>query len=75
MPSSSSTFFSCVPPAAIMMFGAPCRRQRRAVDVGVVQEVDVVDDEALLGGRLALEHLRAIDDAGVLLDHSSTGRR
>ena len=56
-----------MPPAAIMMFGAPGGGSRRAVDVGVVQEVDVVDHDALLGGGLALQHPRAVDDTRVLL--------
>ncbi len=45
---SSNTFFNCVPPAAIITFGAPRGGSSRAVEVGVVEEVDVVDHEALL---------------------------
>ena len=47
--------------------------QPRAVEVGVVQEVDVVDDEALLARGLALEHGLALDDTGVLLDDFIAG--
>ena len=50
------------------MLGRACGRHGLAVDVGVVEEADAVEHEALLGRRLALEHLLAIDDARVLLD-------
>ena len=66
---SSSTFFSCMPPAAIMMFGAPRGGSCLAVEIGVVEEVDVVDHEALLARGSPLEHRAALDDAHVLLDH------
>ena len=49
------------------------RRKRCPVDVGVVQEVDVLDDEALFGRRFAFQHPRAIDDAGVLLGGNGVG--
>src|SRR5262249_43306847 len=45
------------------------RRRRLTVDVRVVQEIHSINDDALLGGRLALEHLRAFHNAGMLLDH------
>ena len=43
-------------------------REALAVDVGVVQEVHTVDDQALFGRRFALEHRRAIDDARMFLN-------
>src|SRR5258707_5300617 len=49
------------------------RRQTLAVDVGVVQEVCAVDDDTLFGGRLSFQHLRAIGDARMLLDHFVAG--
>jgi hypothetical protein len=45
-----------------------CRRQRGSIDIGVVQKIDAVDDEALFGRRLALEHPAAIGDTRMLLD-------
>ena len=48
-------------------------RKRKTIDVGIIQEIDTIDDDALLGGLFALEHLRPVDDAyspsgsGVLL--------
>src|SRR5262249_38913669 len=47
-----------------------------AVNIRVVQEIHSVNDEALLAGRLAPEHLRALHDAGMFLDHvvASAGR-
>src|SRR6267142_5642817 len=42
-------------------------RERLPVDIGVVEKVHVLDDDALFGGRLAGEHLRAIGNTGVLL--------
>ena len=59
-----------------MMFGAPAGGSPLPVDVGVVQEVHAVDDDALLGRRLPFQHAVAIDHAGVLLDHvvAGTGR-
>jgi hypothetical protein len=42
-----------------------------AVDVGVVEEADAVEDEALLGRGLSLEHLVAPDHARVLWMKSS----
>ena len=55
------------------MFGAPFGRQLLAIEIGVVEKVHVVDDDALLGRVLALEHPRPIDDAGVLLNHVVAG--
>ena len=46
------------------MFGAPRGGSCLAVDVGVVQEVHAVDDDALFGGGLALQHLASFNDAG-----------
>ena len=66
---------SCAPPVAITMFGAPRGGSALPVEVGVVEEVDAVDDDALLGRGLALEHPGAIDDAGVLLDEVVAGAR
>ena len=56
--------------------GRARRRKAAAIDVGVVQEIHTVDDEALLARGLAAEHFRALHDAGVLLDHlvASAGR-
>src|SRR5262249_50339289 len=45
------------------------RRKPLAIDVRVVQEIHSVNDDALLAGRFALEHLRALNNAGMLLDH------
>src|SRR5262245_60243625 len=45
----------------------PAQRQFLAVDVCVVQEIYIVNDHALLGSRFALEHLRALHDAGMFL--------
>src|SRR5262249_12630 len=45
------------------------RRQSLAINVRVVQEINSVNDDALLAGRFALEHLRALHNAGMLLDH------
>ena len=42
-------------------------RKCLAVDVGIVQEVDVLHDDALLGGGQPRQHLRPIGDARVLL--------
>src|SRR5262245_35712680 len=52
------------------------RRKPIAVNVSVVQEIHSVNDDALLAGRLALEHLCALHDARMLLDHvvSRAGR-
>src|SRR5438552_6789470 len=49
------------------------RRQSLAVDIRVVEKIRAVNDDALLPGRLALQHLRAISDARVLLDHFVAG--
>jgi hypothetical protein len=45
------------------------RRKPLAINVRVVQEIHSANDDALLAGRLALEHLRALHDACMLLDH------
>ncbi len=42
-------------------------RQSSAIDIGVIEEVDIVDDDALFGGWLAGEHSGAVGDAGVFL--------
>src|SRR5262249_50881711 len=45
------------------------RRQTFAVNVRVVQEIHSVNDDALFAGRLALEHLRALHDTAMFLNH------
>ena len=55
--SSSKIFFSCAPPAAIMMFGAPAGGSARAVDVRIVEEVHAVDHDALFSGGRPLSIL------------------
>src|SRR5262245_66629716 len=45
------------------------RRQLFAVYIRVVQEIYAVNDDTLFGGRLALEHLRALHDTCMLLNH------
>ena len=50
-------------------------RKLPAVEIGVVEKVHAVDDDALLGRRLAAEHLRAIDDAILLLHDVVAGAR
>jgi hypothetical protein len=44
-------------------------RQFLAIDVGVVQEIHAVNDNALFGGELARKHILAICNTGVLLNH------
>ena len=51
----------------------PGGRQRGAVEVGRVQEVDAVDDHALLGGGLTGEHLHAVYHTDVLLNDLVAG--
>jgi hypothetical protein len=48
-------------------------RQRLSINVRVVEEVHILDDDALLGRRFAREHRFAIGDARVLLRRD--GRR
>ncbi len=55
--------------------GRARRRKAAAIDVGVVQEIHTVNDDALLARGLAAEHFRALHDAGVLLDHLVAGAR
>ena len=53
--------------------GCPSGRQRLAVEIRVVQKVHPVHDHALLGRRLAEQHVPAIDGARVLLDDVVAG--
>ena len=73
MPSSSKIFLQLRSTSRHHDVRRPGRRESLAVDVGVVQEVHAVDDHALLGRRLPLEHPVAIDDARVLLNHVVAG--
>ena len=59
---------SCVPPAAIMMFGAPAGGSAVPSRSALFRKLTPIDQEALLGRRLSLQHLRAIGDAHFLLD-------
>ncbi len=49
-------------------FRRAVRRQRLAVEVRDVQEVDAVDDDTLFGCRLAFQHAGAVHGTRVLLD-------
>src|ERR1700730_972513 len=49
------------------------RRQTLAIDVGVIKKIRAIDDDALFSGWLAFQHLRAVCDARMLLDHFVAG--
>src|SRR6266480_3423185 len=53
--------------------GRASRWQSLAIKVRIVEKVYAVNDHTLLACRLALQHLCAIGDAGMLLDHFVAG--
>src|SRR5581483_1945476 len=55
--------------------GSTSRRQPAAFNIGVVQEIYPVDNDALLGGGLAFQHAGAVGDAAMVLDDGITGAR
>ena len=49
------------------------RRDLLTIDIGVVQEIHAIDNEALLGCVLTFQHFCAIGHKGLLLHHAIAG--